>query len=67
MNFLIAALAWDLVTAVVTSAGAEFHTRVLGNEKLFSLILDLKPILSLFSPALLVIPWLVIVFSKRLL
>ena len=54
-HFLIANLAFVSDSAVVTSGGAEFHICIVGKAKLFSLILDLKPILSLFRPALLVL------------
>ena len=63
----MAVLALDSVSAVVTSAGAEFQTCILGYTKLFSLILDLKGTFSLFRPALLVIPVSVAAFSKRFL
>ena len=53
-HFLIANLAFVSDSAVVTSGSAEFLCMV-GKAKLFSLILDLKPILSLFRPALLVL------------
>ena len=62
---LIAALAFDSDSAVVTSGGAEFHICILGYTKLFSLIFDLKQVLSLLRPALLVFPWLVLDFSKK--
>ena len=61
----MADLALDSDSAVVTSGGAEFHTWMLGYKKLCSLILDLKGDLSLFKPALRVMPWSAVAFSKR--